>query len=390
MLYIYCGQLADGTSQPISQKQALIISDGRILRIENIDQVKPSDGDTLLDLSNYTVTPGFIDCHDHVSIDIGDDAAQCAQSDARLSIIAVTNVMKMLTCGITTMRGCGEKSYLDIEIKNAIEEGLIKGPRILTSGHPICRTGGHGYSLSREADGEDDVRKAVREQLKQGVDLIKIMASGGMSTKGSQPYSQELTDVEIQAAIDEAHRAGRKVAAHLHGGSAVKGAIAASVDSIEHGALLTEEDLKVIAESDTFLVSTAGLMQVILADPAVPEFYYQKIQRYVSRSHEILSQARALGVKLAVGTDTNHGRIDLEIQALIRVGFSPIEALSIATKNGAILCGLDKDLGTLEPGKIADLLAFVNDPLEDPVQFERPILVMKNGVIEIDHRRTVS
>lgn len=122
MLYIYCGQLADGTSQPISQKQALIISDGRILRIENIDQVKPSDGDTLLDLSNYTVTPGFIDCHDHVSIDIGDDAAQCAQSDARLSIIAVTNVMKMLTCGITTMRGCGEKSYLDIEIKMLLKK----------------------------------------------------------------------------------------------------------------------------------------------------------------------------------------------------------------------------------------------------------------------------
>src|SRR3712207_5822356 len=150
--------------------------------------------------------PGMIDCHEHLCLDVGDEAAQCAQPYARLVVISVHNAKSILLSGITTIRDCGEKDFLDVEIKRAIEERMIEGPRIVISGQPIIRTGGHAHFLGRETDGVADMRKAVREQVKQGVDFIKIMVSGGMSTLGSLPDGQEFSREEIEACIEEADR----------------------------------------------------------------------------------------------------------------------------------------------------------------------------------------
>lgn len=387
MVSVLCGVLIDGTGKAPKKNQVIRIEEDKIISIIDREKFEAEAGERVIDLSEYSVTPGFVDCHDHLCLDAGDEAAQCAESDVWLSIVSVANAKKIVESGITTMRDCGEKSFIDVEVKRAIEKGIIPGPRLLTAGYPICRTGGHAYHLGREANGADDVRKAVREQLKMGVDLIKIMASGGMSTKGSIPDGQELTDEEIHAAIDEAHRAGRKVSAHIHGGSALRAAVEASVDSIEHGGMLKDDDLQLMAEKGTYLVSTAGLAEVILADPDVPKFYHKKVKDSVERRIKIISKAREFGVKIAVGNDTNHAHMDMELKALTESGFTNMEAIVAATKNGADLCGILDQVGTLEEGKLADLVAFEGNPLEDIRTIGKPMLVMKGGHIEFEKRK---
>ncbi len=384
MKYLLCGKLVDGTGAEPRENVVLAIEDERIAAIMDAADYK-GDRDALLDYSGYTITPGFIDCHDHFCLDPGDEAAQCSQSIVALTIHSAANAARILRSGITTMRDCGELSYIDIALKAAIEKGDTQGPRIVTSGYPIMRTGGHGYFLGREADGVDEVRKAVREQLKAGVDMIKLIPSGGMSTRGSSPVGMEMTKEEIEAAIDEAHRAGRKIAIHVHGGPGAVISILAGADSIEHCLLFTEDELKLLAEHGTFLVSTSGLSITIMEDPDCPAFYRKKVEQALENSAINLRIAKSLGAKVACGNDTNHGRMDLEIRALVEGSYTPLEAVTIATRNGAELCGLLDDVGTLEVGKYADLLAFAGDPLTDLDLFHAPSLVMKGGMVEFEN-----
>lgn len=378
MELILCSTMIDGTGAEGKKNVAIQVEDGKICAITPIPETIPEDV-VVWDLRAYTVLPGFVDCHDHFCIDMGDEAAQCRQPDIAIAIHSTANAERILRSGITTVRDCGEKNYIDIELKKAIESGDVVGPRIVTAGMPVMRTGGHGYYLGVEADGPDEVRKAVRMQLKAGAELIKIFPSGGSSTKGSSPTGLEMTKEEIEAAIDEAHRAGRKVAAHIHGGPAAKICIEAGVDSLEHGARLTDEESHLLAESNTYLVSTGGLSMVALASDNIPDFYREKLE--IARKSRALAMSRAYkyGTKIACGNDTNHGRMDLEMKALVEYGMTPLEAIRCGTRNGADLCGLLDVTGTLEVGKFADLIAVNGDPLENVENVKNPVFVMKEG-----------
>lgn len=379
--YILCGALITGVEAEPLKNKAIVVEDDKIKAIINASEVPRSDAE-VIDLTGRTVLPGLIDSHEHLIVDPGDEAEQCAETLPYLSMKAMWNAKAILKAGITTMRDVGERYFIDVDVKRCIEAGLIQGPRLLISGHPIIRTGGHAHFLGRETDGVGDMRKAVREQLKQGVDLIKIMASGGMSTKGSLPDAQELSDEEIIACVDEARRNGRKVVAHLHGGPALKVCIEAGVHSVEHGILYTEEDVKLVANSPTWLVFTTGVGMVAMESPDTPAHFKAKAAASHANGLKVRKWAKQYGVKVAVGTDTNHGRMDTEAKALIEAGWSPMEAIQACTIKGAELCGLGDKTGTLEAGKWADIIAVDGDPLADMNKLRDVTFVMKAGKVE--------
>lgn len=378
--YILCGALIDATGAKPMKNKAIAVEGDSIKAIINATDVPA--GAEIIDLSGRTVMPGLVDSHEHLIVDPGDEAAQCAEPQAYLAMKAVWNAKAILKAGITTMRDVGERYFIDVEAKRCIEAGLIQGPRLLISGHPLIRTGGHAHFLGRETDGVADMRKAVREQLKQGVDFIKIMASGGMSTKGSLPDAQEFSDEEIIACVDEARRNGRKVAAHLHGGPALKVCIEAGVHSVEHGILYTEDDVKLVAGSPTWLVLTTGVGMVAMQNPDTPAYYKAKASAAHAQGLKARKWAKQYGVKVAVGTDTNHGRMDVEAKALMEAGWSAMEAIQACTIKGAEVCGLVDKIGTIEAGKWADIIAVDGDPLSNMDALRNVTFVMKGGKVE--------
>jgi len=373
---IRAGKLVDGTGAEPAFDVVITVEGDRIV------SVAPAAGSTEpvdFDFSGSTVIPGLIDCHDHLDLDVGDEEAQSKEPTSYLSMRAVANAKTVVEAGITTMRYLGAANGVDVEMKRAIDAGEIPGPRLFIAGYPIMRTGGHAHFIGREADGVDDVRKAVREQLKVGADVIKIMASGGMSTKGSSPVVQEFTDAEIAAAIDEAHRAGRKIAAHAHGGPGVTVAIENGIDTVEHGVLLTQEQVELLAKSDAILVSTEAVARAVAAMPGMPDHYKAKIEGTIAASSQMLKWARAAGVTVAVGCDTVHGAMDVEMAALVEAGWTPIEAIRSMTLNGAKVLDREAELGSVEAGKIADLVVLAEDPTADTAALRSVQRVMKAG-----------
>lgn len=365
---------------------AVHIEDGRIQSIGPREQAGPANGAQVIDLGDMTVLPGIIDCHDHFCIDIGDEEAQGAEPVEYLAFVCAKNARNILRAGVTTVRSVGEKGLLGPMVRRAISEGVIQGPRVITSGRLIVRTGGHGWFIAHEADGPDGLRAAVREEVKRGVDLIKIMVTGGVSTTGSNVLAPEFTDEEVRAVIDEAHRRGRKVAAHGHGGPGVASAVRAGVDSIEHGIFLTQDDIALMIEHGTYLVVTAGVFHEILRNPHVPPFMKAKLTDAESGFMQMLESTVGSGLKIALGTDENHGKVYYEMQVLRRAGYSPMDALLAGTRNAADLCGQADNIGTLEPGKFADLIAVQGDPLADPGVLDDVRFVMKGGKVEFDLR----
>ncbi len=314
--------------------------------------------DVVVDWTDYMVLPGLIDCHDHLGIDLGDERAQSYDHDAVITLRAVRNARHLLRSGITTLRDVGESRHLDVYWKRAISEGVVEGPRLLIAGEFIMRTGGHGWYGGLEADGEVAVRKAVREQVKWQSDLVKIMITGGVSTEGSSPTMSDYTREEIAAAVDEAHRLGRRIAAHVHGGDGATWAIEAGVDSIEHGVFLTREQLQMMAEKGTFLVVTYGVMKYAAESPGVPAYYREKAAAACQAYMDTLRAARECGVPVAIGGDTYHGDPTAEVQALLGAGYTLKQALAAATLEGARLCGISDLVGSIEVGKMCDLVAF--------------------------------
>lgn len=384
-LTVLCGTFIDGTGAEPQRNVAIRIDGDRITQVGPRDAVDgTATNDSVLDLSNLTVLPGLIDCHEHLSIDIGDEEGQCAEPLEYLAVKAANRARWILRSGITTIRNVGEKELLGPMLKRGIEEGLIAGPRMLTAARNIVRTGGHGWFLGVQADGPDALRAAVRTEVLHGADLIKIMVTGGVSTKGSDIRAAEFTDEEVRAVIDEAHRRGRKVAAHGHGGPGIASAVRAGVDSIEHGVFLTMDDLQLMVEHGTYLVVTAGVFLEILADPTVPEFQKAKLADAKEGFFDLLRQARGTGLKIAVGTDEIHGKLWQEMKILTSVGYSPMEALKAGTSSAADLCGVADQWGSLEVGKLADLIAVPGDPLADFERLSDVRLVMKGGQVEFD------
>ncbi|MBI4280489.1 MAG: amidohydrolase family protein [Armatimonadetes bacterium] len=378
---IKCGMLIDGTGARPVQGGAILVDGTSIAMAGPADRVTAPAGVVVCDLSAYTVMPGMIDCHDHLQFDAGDEEAMSREPLAWLTARAAKNARQILRAGITTVRDVGAKGFGDVEIKKAIEAGLIPGPRLLVSGHFVVRTGGHAWYLGEQADGPDAIRAAIRRQIRGGADLVKFMITGGIATKGMDPVGATYTREEIWAAVDEAHREGKKAAAHGYGGPAVMHAVEAGLDSLEHGAMCSEAELEAMASKGTSLVCTCGVMEHVVATPGIPEFFREKGKLVLARYIDTLSKARRIGVKVAVGGDTYHADPGVEMAALVKAGFTPMEAVQAVTRNGADLCGVLDQAGTIEAGKRADIIAVEGNPLDDVRAVRNVRWVMQDGVV---------
>lgn len=379
MFVVRCGLLIDGTGQSPIANATVGIENGRIAWVREGGSVPPDVA--VIDACNYTVLPGLVDAHDHLGIDPGDEHAQAIEPDAWTTIKATCNARQALASGITTIRDVGEKNHLDVIWREALNQGKMIGPRLLIAGKVITITGGHAWYLGTEVDSVENIKRAIRNEAKEGVDLIKMMVTGGAGTKGTEPMTPAFTEEEIRAAVDEASRLGLPVAVHAYGGPAAHAAIEAGVHSVEHGAFLTHEDLDLMARKGTFLVVTYGVIKMAATSPAVPNFMREKCARIVEVYMDTLRAAKAAGVQVAVGTDGNHGRLLEEIQALHEAGFSPMEAILAASAVGAAVCKLENEIGTVEPGKAADLIVVTGNPLEDISALGRVRLVIHNGQV---------
>jgi imidazolonepropionase-like amidohydrolase len=380
---IVCDRLVDGTGADPVLDAVVIVEDGRIREAGPRASVSTPADASIVDWTGLTAMPGLIDSHEHLGIDLGDEEAQLEQPVEYTIARCVSTARTVLRAGITTIRDCGERGIVGPTMKRAIADGIVPGPRVLAAGRNICRTGGHGWRMGLQADGPDGLRAAVREVCRDGADFIKIMASGGISTAGSTVMAPEFTEAEFDAVIDEAHRRGRKVAAHGHGGPGVASAVRAGVDSIEHGLFLTDEDVALMTSHGTYLVVTTGSFVVIRDNPEVPQFQKDKVGDALTDHMAMLGRTREAGLKIAVGTDENHGKLWFEMQALNEVGYEPMECIRAATANGADLLGLSDTIGTIRQGLVADVIGVDGDPTTDVAAVREVRAVMKDGWLQL-------
>ena len=362
------------------------------------------DGE-LIDLGDVTLLPGLMDMEVNLLMGGKGETAVLSpvQDDPPLRMLrAVGNARRTLRAGFTTVRNLGlfvkTGGYLlDVALSKAIDAGWIDGPRVIPAGHAITPTGGHLdptmfaafapgiMTLSLEegiANGVDEVRKAVRYQIKHGARLIKVCASGGVMSHTGTAGAQHYSDEELRAIVDEAHRRGLKVAAHTHGADAVRHAVEAGIDCIEHGFLLDDETIKLMAERGTFLVPTTYLIEGMDMSRAAPELQ-AKAAEIFPKARTVVGRALAAGVKIAAGTDAPaipHGKNAQELIALVDRGMTPLQVLQAATVNAAELLGVS-DRGRIEPGLLADLVAVPGDPLEDISVLADVRFVMKGGKV---------
>ncbi len=403
-LYIRAGHLFDSVSGKMRDHVTLVVAKDRIQALEPGDFKIPA-GAKVIDLSADYVLPGLIDCHTH----LGARADRYNEVDAFVdtpfdsAIAGVVNANKTLQAGFTSLRDVGSLPFLAVDLRNNINAGFIPGPRIVASGPPISITGGHGdlnnfspqTSVSmfpakndfQIADGPDEVRRVVREQVKYSVDVIKILASGGVLSKGDQPGAPQYTLEELKVAADTAHQAGRKIAAHAHGAQSIKWAIEAGIDSIEHASLVDDEGIRLAKEHGTYFV-----MDIYDDD------YILNVGPKIGMSQELLNKERALGqtqrnnfrkahaagVKMAFGTDAGvypHGDNAKQFHYMVMYGMTPTEAIQAATVSAADLIGRSNDVGQLTPGHFADLVAVTANPLDHIEVLEHVDTVVKGGVM---------
>lgn len=315
--------------------------------------------------------PGFINCHCHLTLD-GDAnfAAEVQQSDALATLKAFRNARAALRAGVTTVRDLGANGPMVIELGRAIERGTLEGPRVIAAGRGITTTGGHGFEVGRIADGPDEVRKAVREQVHAGARVIKLFSTGGILGGGTPPEVSQYTAEETAAAVEEAHRAGLRITTHAHGAGGMQVAAEAGIDSIEHATLLDDKTIKLIKERDVALVPTLLVVHSLLENASALDSIIVERTRAVSEKHrEGLRTAHKAGVRIATGTDagasfTRHDRFAVELQLLTECGLSTTEALTAATSRAAGVVGLEK-AGRIGAGCWADLVFVDGDPLKD-------------------------
>lgn len=389
---IKAGRLLDVRSGNVTMDVHVLVENDRIA---SVGGAVPA-GVPIIDLSNATVLPGLIDCHAHLLGDWRDPSATEAlrRTSAMATLWGARNLRAYLHHGFTTLRGAGEDdpAYGQLALRDGVELGLIRGPRIVSAGQFISVTGGHGDSdvlaadqaLPRRpniADTVDEVSVAVRRDLKYGADWIKLMATGGVSDPLSDFTVQELSEEQMARAVELAHRAHKRVMAHAEGAEGIKAAVRAGVDSIEHGTLLDDEGAALMAEKGTWLVPTLFTFQDIdpaSADPAALA-KEQAILPYQQRAFE---RALKYELKLAFGSDDNPDyALAKEFDALVRAGLPPLEAIRTATLNASELLGLSSDIGTVEAGKLADIIAVCGDPLQDIAAMSQVVFVMKSGEV---------
>jgi imidazolonepropionase-like amidohydrolase len=390
----------------------VVVSGSRIFGVGSSASVPA--GAQVIDLGDATLSPGFIDAHTHLGSMHYADFRQRAldrlqKTIPELTLLATENVKKTLMAGITTARDVGQGNFIDVGLRNAAASGMIPGPRMLVAVHAIGSTGGHCDSqdgfraglFGRESGPEDGVinsadegRRAVRLDVKYGADIIKICATGGVLSLNDEVDIPQLTQEEMNAIVDEAHTLRKKTAAHAHGAEGAKRAIRAGIDSIEHGAFLDDEALDMMKARGTYYIPTLMAIEggkEILAKGGYPPTVAAKMRAAIESINQVVRKAISKGVKVGMGTDAAvypHGRNTEEFHLLTALGMKPLDALKAGTSVDAELLGIQDRIGTLEAGKLADVIAIPGDPTQDIRQTEKVFFVMKEGVIyRDDHPR---
>jgi imidazolonepropionase-like amidohydrolase len=392
--YVHAGHLLDVKTGKLLDNVLVTIEGDRI---SSVGSGSAPAGAKVIDLPNATLVPGLIDAHTHITYDPNFGYQELGVSLPKEALIGAKNARLTLEAGFTTVRNLGASGYADVALRDAINEGMVPGPRMDVSGPALSITGGHcdqnllPYEWHAKADGTADgvehVQQKVREIIKYGADVIKVCATGGVLSKGDDPRASQYTLEEMKAIVADAHRLGRKVAAHAHGAQGIAWASEAGVDSIEHGSYIDDAGIKVMKEHGTYLVPTQYLgdwMRENAAKIGLPAMFAEKMKSVTAVSRQNLKHAFDAGVKVAFGTDAAvypHGLNAREFAVYVQMGMTPIQAIQTATVNAADLLGWSDRVGTLEHGKFADMIAVNGDPTRDVTLLENPVFVMKGGVV---------
>jgi imidazolonepropionase-like amidohydrolase len=393
---VRAGHLLDVKTGKLLDSQTIVVVGETIQAISPTAQVQPQAGDTVVDLGGMTVLPGLIDVHTHLTMNTDfDPYRELTSTSAKEAINGVVNARTTLMAGFTSVRNVGAYRFVDVDLRDAVNAGQVPGPHMQVSGPLLGITGGHcdenllpiQYHVVGDgvADGIAEVQHKVRENIKYGADLIKICATGGVLSKGDDPQASQYTLEEMQAIVADAHRLGRKVAAHAHGAQGILWATEAGVDSIEHGSYINDEAIAEMKKRGTYLVPTLYLEDWMLEKGNLPPFYHQKMLDTIAVAKGNIKHAMQAGVKIALGTDAAvypHGLNAHELDVYVnQLGMVPLAALQTATVNAADLMGWTAKTGTLEAGKWADIIAVEKNPLEDVRVLQDVKFVMKAGVV---------
>ena len=393
-IVIHAGNVLDVRTGKMLPNQTIVIENGKIV---SIGASGSDTSATVIDLSSKTILPGLIDAHTHLTMNPSFGYEALAISVPREALIGAHNAKTTLEAGFTTVRNVGASGYSDVALRDAINAGDVVGPRMLVSGPPLGITGGHcdndllPYEFHATeggvADGVENVQHKTREVIKYGADVIKICATGGVLSKGDDPNAAQFTLEEMKAIVADAHRLGRKVAAHAHGAQGVIWASNAGVDSVEHGHLMNDEAIATLKKNGTYLVPTLYLMDWQRENAAkanLPDFLQAKMKLVSGYGKTNAKKAFEAGVKIGFGTDAAvypHGLNAHEFNVYVQLGMTPLQAIQTSTINDADLLGLSDKIGALEPGKYADIIAVDGNPLQDVTTLQNVKFVMKDGVV---------
>jgi imidazolonepropionase-like amidohydrolase len=393
---VRAGYLLDIKTGKVLDAETIVVAGDTIQSIAPSASVQAQPSDIVIDLGALTVLPGLIDVHTHLTMNSDfDPYRELTTTTAKEAINGVANARTTLMAGITSVRNVGASGFSDVDLRDAINAGQVPGPHMLVSGPPLGITGGHcdenllpsEYHAVGDgvADGIAAVQHMVRQNIKYGADVIKICATGGVLSKGDDPQASQYTLEEMQAIVADAHRLGRKVAAHAHGAQGILWATEAGVDSIEHGSYVNDEDIAAMKQRGTYLVPTLYLEDWIVQSGHLPAFYRQKMVDVSAVAKGNIKRAMQAGVKIAMGTDAAvypHGLNAHELDVYVnQLGMAPLDALQTATINAADLMGWTAKTGTLEAGKWADIIAVQKNPLDDIRTLQDVKFVMKAGVV---------
>jgi imidazolonepropionase-like amidohydrolase len=405
-IVLKAARIFDGKSNTLQQNATIAVQGGKIV---GINEQAPADA-KVIDLGDVTLCPGFMDAHTHLTLDFSGDynERRLRSLDLNVSehaIKATINARKTVEAGFTTVRDVGSRfegspEFVDVALRNSINKGVVIGPRMLVATKGIGATGGHfdptgGFRdmlFGREpdyregiVDSPDEVRRAVRFEVKNGADVIKAAVSGGVLSLADEVDTPQLTPPEMAALVDESHRLRKKVAVHCHGDQAAKEAIQAGVDSIEHGSFMKTDTLAMMKQKGTFLTPTLMASEWIMQNMKnYPPALQAKAKAAYDARSDMFRNAVKMGIKISFGTDAAvfpHGMNAKEFKLMVDLGMQPIDALKTATGNAADLFGISQKVGTLEKGKLADIVAMPGDPTADITATERVSFVMKEGKI---------
>ena len=393
---IRAGHLLDVHSGKLLDAQTIVVSGDRIDAIAATSSTQATPGDTVVDLGSLTVLPGLIDVHTHITMDTNfDPYHELTSTDAKEAINGVVNARTTLMAGFTSIRNVGAGGYTDVDLRDAVDAGQVPGPHMQVSGPALGITGGHcddnllpiRYHVTGEgvADGIAAVQQKVRQNIKYGVDVIKICATGGVLSKGDNLQASQYTLEEMKAIAADAHRLGLKVAAHAHGAQGILWASEAGIDSIEHGSFIDAAGIAELKKNGTYLVPTLYLEDWMMENGHLPPFYQQKMKDAIAVAKPNIRRAYEAGVKIALGTDAAvypHGLNAHEVEVYVRdLGMTPLAAIQSATLNAADLMGWTDRTGSLDAGKWADVIAVDGNPLADVKLLQNVKFVMKAGVV---------